>query len=465
MLWRRIPAPPQRADGFVFGRRGVPYLSVHPGRSPAFIVRHPFHGQGFAGKRAGQQPLQGFHLVPATFLSCLDDTRLQPPDLTLARGPVNLFPSGRLAGGCTRGIIHVHLRFPPVKVLRAISSRTTRWKSARLHGGVMLQPLSAPLQNGLRFFQHPLPAIPSAFLADAPAPQPGRNVGFTMLVSSDTNDLVPASHTGSPGCPCVPSLRWNNRLRCRFWLEPVSAFGSLSMTVPTAVHFCWTYHSACPSDHIDARSRGNLLAEISSSRRWRDVVSAASDPTVTSRAGADRLLRTEPQVRLTNLFSYRTITGTSSLFHTQALLLVATRILRPRSGRDLDAGCPRHSPASRPWPCPVRDRVQSAASPHPRHDRDRVQSVTVSRPCPPPRPQSVPVRDRVRAADVRRQSSSANYPCPRPVRRRGQSMSVFSPCSWTVRDRVESAKCPRHGCIASARRTLHLHALSAHVRI
>jgi hypothetical protein len=172
----------------------------------------------------------------------------------------------------------------------------------------MSQLLSAPLQIGFRFFQSPLPAIPSAFLADAPAPRPGRSVGFTMLSSSDTNELVPACYTGSLECPCVPSLRWNNRLPCRFWPEPVSVFGSLSMTVPTAVHLCWTYHSACPSDHIDARSRGNLLAEISSSRRWRDVVSAASDPTVTSRAGADRLLRTDPQVRLTNLFSYRTIT-------------------------------------------------------------------------------------------------------------------------------------------------------------
>jgi hypothetical protein len=257
--------------------------------------------------------------------------------------PVNLFPSDRLAGGCTRSFIRVHLLFPPVKVLRVLSSRTTRWKSARLHGGVMLQPLSAPLQNGLRFFQHPLPAIPSAFLADAPAPEPGRNVGFTMLVSSDTNELIPAFHTGSLECPCVPSLRWNNRLPRRFWPEPDSIFGSLSMTVPTAVHFCWTYHSACPSDHIDARSRGDLLAEISSSRRWKDVVSAASDPTVTSRAGADRLLQTEPQVRLTNLFSYRTITGTSSLFHTQALPLSFVRFLRLANGSSKN----QRSPARR----------------------------------------------------------------------------------------------------------------------
>ena len=72
----------------------------------------------------------------------------------------------------------------------------------------------------------------------------------------------------------------------------------------------------------------------------------ASDPTVTSRAGADRLLRTEPQVRLTNLFSYRTITGTSSLFHTHALPLVSTRFLRlakisPSAARNASLGANR----------------------------------------------------------------------------------------------------------------------------
>ena len=148
-----------------------------------------------------------------------------------------------------------------------------------------------------------------------------------------------------------------------------------------------------------------------------------------------------------------------------ALLLPSGRFLSPRSGRGLDAECPRHSPASGPCPCPVRDRVQSENSPHPRRDRVRVRSVTVFSPRPQPRPQSVPVRDRVRAANVRSQPVSANYPCPRPVRSRAQSMTVSSPCSWTVRDRVESAKCPGHGRIASAMRTIHLQKSSAHVSI
>jgi len=78
-----------------------------------------------------------------------------------------------------------------MKVLRVLSSRTTRWKSARLHGRTMLQSLSAPLQGGLRFFQHPLPAIPSAFLADAPASTRRRDVGFAMFDCDDMDDLAP----------------------------------------------------------------------------------------------------------------------------------------------------------------------------------------------------------------------------------------------------------------------------------
>ena len=149
----------------------------------------------------------------------------------------------------------------------------------------------------------------------------------------------------------------------------------------------------------------------------------------------------------------------------QALLLRQRRFLRPQNGRGLNAECPRHSPARQPWQCPVRDRVQSENSPHPRHDRIRVQSVTVFSPRPQPRPQSVHVRDRIRAANVRVQPLSVNNPWLRPVRSRAQSMTASNPCSWKVRDRVESGKYPGHGCIASALRTIHLQTLSAYVRI
>ena len=78
----------KRPSSIESGRRSCPAYAVHSQRSPALIFRHPFYGQGFAGKRVGQQPLQGLHLTPAAFPCCLYDTGLQPPDLTLTLGPV-----------------------------------------------------------------------------------------------------------------------------------------------------------------------------------------------------------------------------------------------------------------------------------------------------------------------------------------------------------------------------------------
>src|SRR5271168_1388403 len=102
--WQRpVSTTLQRPDGREFVRRSCPAYAVHSRRSPALISRHPFHGQGFAGKRAGQQPLQGLHLAPAAFPCCLYDTRLQPPDLAFTFGPVHLIPLRRLARGRTHG--------------------------------------------------------------------------------------------------------------------------------------------------------------------------------------------------------------------------------------------------------------------------------------------------------------------------------------------------------------------------
>ena len=147
-----------------------------------------------------------------------------------------------------------------------------------------------------------------------------------------------------------------------------------------------------------------------------------------------RLTKIKP-LKHSRAFTYR-------FWRVQALPLSQLRFLCPRNGRGLDAECPRHSPASRPWPCPVRVRVRSENSPCPRPNRvrDMPADVSVVGPCPG--------RDR-----------------PRPVRSRAQSMTASSPCSWKVRDRVESGEYPGHGCIASALRTIHLQTLSAHVRI
>jgi hypothetical protein len=41
------------------------------------------------------------------------------------------------------------------------------------------------------------------------------------------------------------------------------------MTVPTAVHMCWTYHSACPSHRFDACSAEERLNKRNKAHRER----------------------------------------------------------------------------------------------------------------------------------------------------------------------------------------------------
>ena len=206
---RLITAPPQCADGFVFGRRGVARFSRPPRTFVCLDCPSLVSRPRLCRKTSRSAAVARLSPCPSDF-SCVALTIRACSLLTLAftLGPVNLFPSGAAWPEDAHAVLlRVHLLFPPAKVLRVFSSRTTRWKSARLHGGVMLQPLSAPLQSGLRFFQHPLPAIPSAFLADAPASTRRRDVGFTMLGSNDTNELAPAFHTGSLECPCAPCVQ------------------------------------------------------------------------------------------------------------------------------------------------------------------------------------------------------------------------------------------------------------------
>ena len=88
----------------------------------------------------------------------------------------------------------------------------------------MSQLLSAQLQSDLRFFQPPLPAPSIAHLAVTPAGI-RRDVGLTLFCLQDTNDLVPASNTGSRNIRVLQVSDGSNRLRA-FWLEPVSVFGS-----------------------------------------------------------------------------------------------------------------------------------------------------------------------------------------------------------------------------------------------
>ena len=53
---RLVAAPPQPGDGFILGSRSAAHDSIHSGGSLAPVLCHSLHGQGFAVKRAGQQP-------------------------------------------------------------------------------------------------------------------------------------------------------------------------------------------------------------------------------------------------------------------------------------------------------------------------------------------------------------------------------------------------------------------------
>ena len=92
--------------------------------------------------------------------------------------------------------------------------------------GVMFQPLSEPLQLGIRFFCNPIAARPTARLA-AHLPR-GQRYGLTTFPIYHTTGLGPAYS------PVVlrrrnPIIDRDNRPRT-FWLLPNSSFGNLIIT-------------------------------------------------------------------------------------------------------------------------------------------------------------------------------------------------------------------------------------------
>jgi hypothetical protein len=82
----------EMVDGCHLVFRRLPGFPIHAGGSFARVFCHTPDGKGFATKRAGEQALQGFHLVPFARLSCLRDTDLQPTNSPCSPTPVNLVP-------------------------------------------------------------------------------------------------------------------------------------------------------------------------------------------------------------------------------------------------------------------------------------------------------------------------------------------------------------------------------------
>src|SRR5882762_4783902 len=70
----------------------IPDNAVHTGGFLAIVFRHSSNGENLAAIRAGEQTLQGFHLVPSTNLRCLHDTDLESTNVAVDDLPVNGIP-------------------------------------------------------------------------------------------------------------------------------------------------------------------------------------------------------------------------------------------------------------------------------------------------------------------------------------------------------------------------------------
>jgi len=126
-----------------------------------------------------EQPCRSFStLLWRPLPCCLDDTRCSLLTWLPTLGPVYLFPCFRLAGGCTRGLLCVHLQFPPTNVLPTLSSRTTRWKSARFRGEVESYPLH--YRTALAFSSILCPPFPQRSLRTRLPPVGGEMSGYDV---------------------------------------------------------------------------------------------------------------------------------------------------------------------------------------------------------------------------------------------------------------------------------------------
>ena len=116
-----------------------------------------------------------------------------------------------------------------------------------LSAGAKFEPLSRPLQAGLRFLHDPLPPSPTdclaAFLPSSPE-RLGRRVGFTTFprLPAQPNTSVAPARLG----PISPPVALDDDVTARktrptsydaFWLRPKSSFGRSIITgVQTMVH-------------------------------------------------------------------------------------------------------------------------------------------------------------------------------------------------------------------------------------
>ena len=121
-----------------------------------------------------------------------------------------------------------------------------------------MQPLSAPLQNGIRFLPPPLPAAPSAHLAVRFPSSPlaygaGRTTGLPRSADVPQWQRPHLYAGGSPSAPqefgaCGPG-------HAPFGPSGSAACACSYVTTPTMLYLGWPYHCILVPDHLAAGSR------------------------------------------------------------------------------------------------------------------------------------------------------------------------------------------------------------------
>src|SRR5215510_5548887 len=152
---------PQLANRLGFLLRSFPEKAIDSGGPFARVFRHALDSHRFGRKRVGQQMLESFHLPPSAGLHRLHDTRLEPTHGAVERGPVKGIPLHLSVGDCTSSYDCCHLLCLPDRLAKfSREERPEGSQPAFAWGDVAgAQPLSVPLQDSLRLFPPPVPAL------------------------------------------------------------------------------------------------------------------------------------------------------------------------------------------------------------------------------------------------------------------------------------------------------------------
>jgi hypothetical protein len=153
----------------------------------------------------------------------------------------------------------------------------------------MPQSLSGPLQAGIRFFLHPIPALPTTSLAvGLPS---GREYGLTVFRVSDNGRLGVGI---LPVCLCPRVIRGEDHIRTHTILVRASQHLWLITHYEIYHRFTSVHRTSKPSAlPLDASSSASLSRDPLQPFGVGYIVGMASNLTVTSHACTPRLLPEE----------------------------------------------------------------------------------------------------------------------------------------------------------------------------